>query len=165
MDIQINPTPLETAQIFLARITAGDIAGMEATMTDDFSCRFLPQSLGIPARTKPQYLTLMKSLNLNCASLKLHQPEDVVQTADAVVMHLMCEGETAKGAPFHGEYVMTFRCEGAKVRDMTEFSDSKCMDALFEAVDGYKLLRKVGNTTSLPASKPFKRFEGLFEGL
>ncbi|KAJ7272949.1 hypothetical protein C8J57DRAFT_1316090 [Mycena rebaudengoi] len=164
MAIQINPTPLETAQIFLARITAGDIAGMEAMMTDDFSWRFLPQSLGIPARTKPQYLTLTKSLNLIFTSLKLHQPEDVVQTADAVVMHLMGEGETAKGAPFHGEYV-TFRCEGAKVRSMTEFSDSKYMDAIFETVDGYKLLRKVGNTTSIPRLKPFKRFEGLFEEL
>jgi hypothetical protein len=71
MAIQINPTPLETAQIFLARITAGDIAGMEAMMTDDFSWRFLPQSLGIPARTKPQYLTLTKSLNLIFTSLKV----------------------------------------------------------------------------------------------
>ncbi|KAJ7275650.1 hypothetical protein C8J57DRAFT_1311326 [Mycena rebaudengoi] len=145
MDIQTDPTPLETAQVYLARLSAGDVAGLETIMTEDFTWSFLPKSLGIPVRTKPQFVTQLKALGAIFASLKLRivESEAVVQSADAVVMHLIGEGETAKGVPFHSEYVWTVRCEGAKVRSVTEFSDSKYMHALFEAVDGYPLLRSL----------------------
>jgi ketosteroid isomerase-like protein len=71
MDIQTDPTPLETAQVYLARLLAGDVAGLEASMTEDFTWSFLPKSLGIPVRTKPQSVTQLKTLGAIFASLKV----------------------------------------------------------------------------------------------
>ncbi|KAJ7118903.1 hypothetical protein C8R44DRAFT_878436 [Mycena epipterygia] len=143
-----NPTPLETARAFLAAILSGDADIMEPMMTEDFSWRLLPAALGIPARNKRDYILQSAQLGRIFASLKVgidtSAPLDIVQNGDAVVLHVLGEGELATGAAYESEYVMMFWCEGGRVCSMMEFADSEKLRGVLEADDGegYNVVRQ-----------------------
>ncbi|KAJ6546852.1 hypothetical protein B0H19DRAFT_1265841 [Mycena capillaripes] len=143
-----KPTPsnVEVATAFIEAITAGDIDGMAALMTEDFVWRLLPAALGVPAKNKREYLLQSKDLGCIFAYLNIgmRAPLDVVEAGDAVVMHVMCDGLLATGAEFQNECILIFRCEGGRVRRATEFMDSETIRRALEAGDGagFKLVRK-----------------------
>lgn len=62
---------VEVVTAFMEAITAGDINGMEALMTEDFIWRLLPATLGVPAKNKRQYLLQSKDLGRIFAFLKV----------------------------------------------------------------------------------------------
>ncbi|KAJ6546851.1 hypothetical protein B0H19DRAFT_1265840 [Mycena capillaripes] len=127
-------------------ITAGDLDGMAALMTDNFLWRFLPATLGVPAKNKRQYLLQSAELGRIFAFLKIEMgsPLDVVETGDAVVMHVMGNGQLATGAAYQNECIVIFRCEGGRVKSMTEFMDSENIRRVLEAGDGvgFKVVRQ-----------------------
>ncbi|KAJ7889410.1 hypothetical protein B0H13DRAFT_2341531 [Mycena leptocephala] len=119
---------------------------MAALMTDDFVWRMLPAMLRALARNKREYLLQTAKLGRIFAWFKIsvRTPLDVVETEDAVVMHLVEEGQLATGADCLNECIMIFRCDGRGVRSMTEFMDSENMRRVLEAEDGegYKLVKR-----------------------
>ncbi|KAJ7895347.1 hypothetical protein B0H13DRAFT_2338945 [Mycena leptocephala] len=136
-------SPTEIASAFVEAITAGDTDTMAALMTDDFVWRMLPVTLGALARNKREYLLQTAELGRIFAWFKIsvRTPLDVVETEDAVVMHLVEEGQLATGADCLNECIMIFRCDSGGVRSMT---DSENMRRVLEAGDGegYKLVKR-----------------------
>ncbi|KAJ6620356.1 hypothetical protein B0H10DRAFT_2022504 [Mycena sp. CBHHK59/15] len=139
-------TPLEIAQALLACLETRDVDKMAAVMSEDFVWRYLPASLDVPEKNKQQYLAQTKNLGQVFASLKFGPPQDVVQSADGVAFLMIGEGQTAKGSPFRNEYFMNFHCESGKISKMTAYVDSKYMHSIFEAENGYGLVRDMRST-------------------
>ncbi|KAJ7144914.1 hypothetical protein C8R43DRAFT_1013465 [Mycena crocata] len=137
-------SPLATAQAFLDAITTGNIEGMAPLMTDGFTWRLLPAALCVPAKNKRQYLLQTARLRELIISLEVGAPLDLVETTDAVVVHVQIGGVLATGAPYQNESVMIFHCEGGRIHRMMEFMDSEYMRGVLEAGDGvgFKLLRQ-----------------------
>ncbi|KAF7341260.1 hypothetical protein MVEN_01861700 [Mycena venus] len=131
-------------QAFIDAHTTRNMDRLSELMTDDFVWRLLPESLGVPAKNKRQFLLQIAELSRIFTSIKLQTPIEVIQASDAIVVHIMGEGTLANGKPYLGEYVKIFRFKGGRVRSITDFTDSELMRSVFEAADGegYKLLNQ-----------------------
>ncbi|KAJ6629409.1 hypothetical protein B0H10DRAFT_1776434 [Mycena sp. CBHHK59/15] len=130
-----NPLPLEIVQAFFSFAETRDIDGMENILSDDFTHRILPESIGLPTIHKEQFLSAAKKtastmetsnawmmLTISMVhSFKRHKKLLKVLTRD---------GKIKNGDPYHNEYIFIFCFDAGQISSLKEFVDSKLFDAL-----------------------------------
>ncbi|KAJ6559284.1 hypothetical protein B0H10DRAFT_1180480 [Mycena sp. CBHHK59/15] len=100
-----NPSPLEIVQAFFSFAETRDIDGMENILSDDFTHRILPESIGLPTINKEQFLSAAKKTASTMESFHFQTPQEVIEGSDSVVVHTRSDGKIKNGHPYHNEYI------------------------------------------------------------
>jgi len=119
---------LQTSLDFITHLDNRNYPAMAATMAPDFTHRFLPatlQGFGKPTRDKEEFIQHVKNLEPVFEKLNYLPPLDIVESNDAVVLHMVTDGKTRSGKPYNNEYIFTFRFNAdGVIRSVQEFMDT-----------------------------------------
>jgi len=113
---------------YITHMDSRDYQALADLLSESFTHRFLPASLnglGIPSRNKRQFFDLLKDLEATFQRFNFQPPQEIIQSQDKVVLHLVSDGKTTSGKTYNNEYVFTFQFEGDKIVSVKEFLDSK----------------------------------------
>ncbi|KAH8104840.1 hypothetical protein BXZ70DRAFT_623247 [Cristinia sonorae] len=135
-----DPSPqLQAALHWInALIETRDVQDLESAITDDFAIQVLPKSLGRPQLHKEEYLKYSNSFTFHVVRDFEATIQEVVETADKVVLHASSKATSATGFPYSNEYIIIFHLalqpDGQyKVKYLKEFVDSQFSTEFFPA--------------------------------
>ncbi|KAF7294584.1 hypothetical protein MIND_00994900 [Mycena indigotica] len=140
-------TALSLGQHFLDILsTGGGPTALEPLLSESFTWKIFPESLGALPRNKDDYLLIIGNLSNLYKSLKATKVLDTVDAGDSAVLHLHIQLQHGTTDEVFGcEYIFIFRSSpDGKLASVTEFVDAEVTRKSWAAGDGvgFNLLNK-----------------------
>ncbi|KAJ7262898.1 hypothetical protein C8J57DRAFT_1334088 [Mycena rebaudengoi] len=128
-----SSTAKQLVHDFLHALTAKDAGKLSALAADDFTLQVLPSSVGFPTLNKEQWVQTALRVTEVVPNLKFEDPDEIIVSDNAIVLHTKAQGSTAKGTKYSNEFIYILRInKDGKIWSTTEFVDAKAVDALIK---------------------------------